>query len=93
MDRLALGRDIALILLAGQAIVLGGVLFAALFYGLRGARWLTARARPFLFRIRVYVWRAAHLVQSAMAILVAPFVWLRTTLAGLERTLRILGGR
>jgi hypothetical protein len=93
MDGLTTWRDWAVILLAleGAALVLLGG--AAAVATLRGLRWLMPRVKLWLFRLRLWVWKGARLVTSAVEIIGAPFVWLRAAAAGLERALAVLGRR
>jgi hypothetical protein len=83
-------RDWAVILLAVESACLAALLGVALFYALRGLRWLNVRSRPILFRTRLYVWKGTRLANSAIATVLAPFVWLQCFAAGLGRALSVL---
>jgi hypothetical protein len=95
MDTTPLGawRDAALILLGIQAMVLGLLLGAGLYWGLRGVRQLLQWIRPVLFETRLRVWRILSAAQRIMRVVAAPFVWVHSTLAGLQRALQMLGWR
>jgi len=91
--RLAMWRDAALILLAGQVIVLALVPAVALYWSLRGIRRLRQWIRPVLFQSRLYIWRFQHGAQRGLSAVAAPFVWLQSSAEGLQRALHMLGWR
>jgi len=91
--KLAMWRDAALILLAVEAIALGLLLAAALYWSLCGLGRLIERIRPVLFRARLYAWRTRELTGRATSIVAAPFIWLQSTVQGLLRMLDTLGWR
>jgi hypothetical protein len=93
VERLAMWRDAALILLALEAFVLGLLLAATLYRSLRGLGRLLDRIRPVLFQARLVTWRTRELSGQAMSALAAPFIWLQSTLEGLLRVLDILDWR
>jgi hypothetical protein len=93
IERLAMWRDAALILLALEAFVLGLLPAAVLYWSLRGLGRLLERIRPVLFQARMVTWRTRDLTRQAMSALAAPFIWLQSALEGLLRVLDILGWR
>ena len=93
MDWLVRWRDWAVVLLALEGVALGLLGGAAAIAAMRGLRWLVPRLRLWLFRIRLWVWKGARLVTSAMDVVLAPFLWLRAAAAGLKRVLVVLGRR
>ena len=93
MHWLAEARDWAIILLTLEGAVLIVLSAAAAIAVLRGLRWLMPRQRLWLFRIRLGVWKGARMVTVAVELVRAPFLWLRSVAAGLERTLAVLNRR
>jgi hypothetical protein len=91
--RVATWRDVALILLAAQAIVLGLLSAAGLYYGLRGVQRLRQWIRPILFEARVSVWKVQQQAVRVIRAVAAPFVWMQSVGAGLHRVLEMLGWR
>jgi len=91
--RLAMWRDAALILLALPAFVLGLLPAAALYWCVRGTGRFLRWVRPVLFQTRLYVWRAQREVRRGMNVVAAPFVWVQSAAAGVQRALRMLGWR
>jgi hypothetical protein len=91
--RLALWRDAALILLAAQAMVLGLLLAAGLYWSLRGIQRLRQWVRPVLFETRLHVWRIQYKTRRVLNAMAAPFVWVQSAAAGLQRALQMLGWR
>ena len=91
--RLAIWRDAALILLIVQAIVLGVLPAIAFYWGLRGTRRLQQWLRPVLFQTRLYVWKAQHGAQRGTDAVAAPFVWVQSAAAGVQRALHMLRWR
>jgi hypothetical protein len=91
--QLAMWRDAALILLAAQAMVLGLLLAVGLYWSLRGIRRLRKWIRPVLFETRLYVWRIQYETRRVLNAMAAPFVWVQSAAAGLQRALHMLGWR
>jgi hypothetical protein len=91
--QLAMWRDAAVILLAIQAIVLGLLPAVALYWSVRGMRRFQRWVRPVLFQTRLYIWRAEHEARRVVNAVAAPFVWVRSTVVGVQRALHILGWR
>jgi hypothetical protein len=91
--RLALWRDAALILLAAQAMVLGLLLAAGIYWSLRGIQRLRQWVRPVLFETRLHVWRIQYEAERVIQAVAAPFVWVQSAAAGLQRALHMLGWR
>jgi hypothetical protein len=93
VERLAMCRDAALILLALEAFGLGLLLAATLYQSLRGLGRLLERIRPVLFQARMVTWRTQELTSQAMSARAAPFIGLQSALEGLLRVLDVLGWR
>lgn len=93
MDGLANWRNWALILLTLEGAVLALLCGVAAIKALRGVLWLTPRVRLWLFRFRLGVWKSARGVTSVVETVRAPFLWLRSVVAGLERALAVLSRR
>lgn len=93
MLALAHWRDVGLILLAFEAFVMSLAVGAMLYVSLRGLR----QARAWLFpRLRVgrgYVRQARDIVARVATGTAAPFVTVQSAVAGLRRTLQLLGRR
>ncbi len=71
---LASGRDLAIVLLALEAFVVCGAVGAALYFAIKGLRWLDAQLRLWLSRIRRGVERAEEVTAKVCAVIVKPFV-------------------
>jgi len=93
MVDLARWRDAALILLALEALLLGLLLAAATYLGLRGVLRFHERVRPVLSQGHTYTRQIRKITRRIMNVIAAPFVWLQSTIAGLCRTLATLGRR
>ena len=91
--KLAVWRDAALIVLAVEAIALGLLPVAALYWSLRALGQLIERLLPILFESRMILWRVQQGTQRVMGAIAVPFVWLHSTAEGLRRTLEYLGWR
>lgn len=91
--QLAMWRDAAVILLAAQAMVLGLLLAAGLYWSLRGIQRLRQWIRPVLFQTRLHVWRIQYETGRVIGAVAAAFVWLQSAEAGLQRALHILRWR
>jgi hypothetical protein len=91
--QLATWRDVALILLAAQAMVMGLLLAAGLYWGLRGVQRLRQWIRPVLFETRLRVWGVQRQAEPVIRAVAMPFVWMQSAVAGLERALEMLGWR
>ena len=93
VSRLAAWRDVAVILLALQAFVVG-LLAAAVTYRLWGAlRLAHRRARPVLFEARVLTWKTAQRTQRFMHALAMSFVSVQSMGEGVLTALRHFGRR
>ena len=92
-NEVAMWRDAALTLLAIQAIVLSLLPAVAIYWGLRGMHRLVRWIRPVLFETRLHVWRIQREMRRGINAVVAPFVWLQSAVAGVQRALQILGWR
>jgi hypothetical protein len=91
--QVATWRDAALILLATQAMVMGLLLAAGLYWSLRGVQRLRQWIRPVLFETRLRVRGVQRQAEPVIRAVAAPFVWMQSAVAGLERALEMLGWR
>jgi hypothetical protein len=91
--QLARWRDAALILLAAQALVLGLLVAAGVYWSLRGVQRLRQWIRPVLFETRLHVWRIRHETGRVIRAVAAAFVWVQSAVVGLQRALQMLGWR
>ena len=69
-------RDIALVLLAIEWIVLAAIPLVILFYITKGLAGLVAKVRPAMRMAHAYVLRGAAAIDRGMRIVRTPFVWL-----------------
>jgi CBS domain containing-hemolysin-like protein len=83
--RLAGWRDAAVALLSVQALLLGLLPLAALYWAVRGVTRLQRWLRPALFQCRMVLWRYTRLVRQGTERVAASFVWLHSASAGLQR--------
>jgi len=93
MLALAHWRDVGLILLAFEAIVLALAIGAALYVSLRGLRQAQAWLTPRLLVVRDYARQTRDIVVRVMAAAAMPFVLVQSALAGLRQALQVLGRR
>ncbi|TKJ29633.1 MAG: hypothetical protein CEE40_07790 [Chloroflexi bacterium B3_Chlor] len=92
-ETLALARDLALVLLIVEAIILGLPLLIIPFYAIRYLRRLKAPIRPNLRKVRRRTAQVEKVTKAAMAIAVQPFLWARATGAGVRRACGYLARR
>ncbi len=92
-EQLSAWRDAALILLTAEALLMGALVGAALYFAWQALRQVTARLRPVLFQVRMGVWRVGHGVRRAMYVVARPMVWTASVAAGVVRAWQVLGGR
>jgi hypothetical protein len=89
-ETLALGRNLALIVLALEAILLALPLLIVPFYAIRYIRRARAPIRPVLRRVR---WRARQVEDAtklASSMAAQPFLWARSAGDGITRGLGYL---
>ncbi len=92
-ETLAFARDLALILLAVEAMVLLSPLLIIPIYIIRYLPRYTAPIRPNLRRIRRRTQQVEQMTKVILALAVQPFLWAAGTAAGLRRGLRYLARR
>ena len=92
-ETLAFARDLALILLAVEAMVLLSPLLIVPFYIVRYLPRYTAPIRPNLRKIRRRTQQVEQKTKVILAIAVQPFLWAAATAAGLRRGLGYLARR
>lgn len=93
MGPLATGRDIALIILCLEAIVLGLIPLALAYLAVRGMRRLLPAARGWLSTLQLWVWEGQHWVTVAMHWLLAPILFLSGLRAGVQRGVAVMRRR
>lgn len=91
--KLAHWRDIAVIFLATQGLLVGVLVFLALYFALRGLRQFQRQLRPALFQVGLYVWRIGQVSRRATDAVARPFIELHSSVVGLRRTLEAWRGR
>ncbi|NIN70069.1 MAG: hypothetical protein GTO63_36385 [Anaerolineae bacterium] len=92
-ETLALARDLALILLAVEAMVLLSPLVIIPLYIVRYLPRYTGPIRPNLRRIRRRTQQVEQRTRVILALAVQPFLWAAATAAGLRRGLGYLARR
>lgn len=89
-DGLTLARDLALILLVVEAVVLAIPLLIIPFYAIRYIRRFKAPIKPRLRQVRNGTEQAERLSKLASAVAVQPIFWTWAVTEGLKRGLRHL---
>lgn len=92
-NEMGMWRDAALIVLTIEAVVLGLLPAVAICWGLRGMHRLRRWMRPILFGTRLHVWRIQRETKRVTSAMAAPFVWLQSTVVGVQRAVQMLGWR
>lgn len=87
-DALAIGRDLALILLVVEAVILAVPLLIIPFYILRYLPRLKAPIRPNLRRVRQRMVQVERTTKVVTATAVQPFLWTAALAAALRRGLQ-----
>ena len=93
MGPLAAGRDIALIILCLEAIVLGLIPLALAYFAVRGMRRLLPAARRWLLTLQIWVQEGQHWVTVALHWVLAPILFLSGLRAGVQRGVTVLRRR
>ena len=93
LEAVALGRNLALILLTIEAAVLVVPLVVIPFYAIRYLRYFKAPIRPKLRQVRAGVEQAEKLTKLASSMTVQPFLWAAGGAEGLKRGLGYLAKR
>lgn len=86
-EAIALGRNLALILLVIEAIVLAVPLVIVPLYAIRYLRRFKAPIRPALRRVRGTVAEAEQVTKLVSSMAVQPFLWAMAGAEGLKRGL------
>ena len=86
-EAVALGRDLALILLIVEAVVLVVPLLVIPFYVIKYLRRFKEPVRPTLRRVRLRVEKVEHVTKLASSMAVQPFLWGLASAEGLRRGL------
>jgi hypothetical protein len=92
-DGLTLARDLALILLIVEAVVLAIPLLIIPFYAIKYLRRFKAPIKPRLRQVRSGTEQAERLSKLASAVAVQPIFWTWAATEGLKRGLRYLAKR
>jgi hypothetical protein len=90
VEGLTLARDLALILLVVEAVVLAIPLVVIPFYAIRYIRRLKAPIRPWLRQVRNGAEQAERVSRLASAVAVQPVFWTWAASEGLKKGLRHL---
>jgi len=86
-EAIALGRDLALILLVIEAAVLAAPLVVIPLYAIRYLRRFRAPIRPALRRVRSRVLEVEQATKLVSSMAVQPFLWAVAGVEGLKRGL------
>jgi len=89
-ETLALGRDLALIVLTLEAIVLALPLLIVPFYAIRYMRRARAPIRPVLRRVRRRAMQVEDATKLVSSLAAQPFLWARAAGDGITRGLGYL---
>jgi hypothetical protein len=92
-DSLALARNLSLILLVLEAVVIAVPLVVAPFYAVKYMRRLKAPIKPWLRQVRGGVEQAERVSKLASAVAVQPVFWAWAATVGLKRGLSYLAKR
>ncbi len=92
-ETLAVARDLGLILLAVEAMVLMSPLVIIPIYIIRYLRRYSAPIRPYLRRIRQRTQQVERVTTVTTAVSVQPFLWTAAITAGLRTGLKYLARR
>jgi len=93
LEAVALGRNLALILLTIEAVVLAVPLLVIPFFAIRYLRYFKAPIRPKLRQVRAGVVRAERLTKLVSSMTVQPFLWAAGGAEGLKSGLGYLARR
>lgn len=92
-ETLALARDLALVLLIVEAVILGLPLLIIPFYAIKYLRRLKAPIRRSLRKVGRRTAQVEMATKAAMAIAVQPFLWAGAAGAGVRRACSYLARR
>ncbi len=92
-ETLAVARDLGLVLLAVEAMVLISPLLIVPVYIIRYLRRYSAPIRPQLRRVRHRTQQVEHMTTVTAAVSVQPFLWTAAITAGLRTGLKYLARR
>jgi hypothetical protein len=81
LDVLHTARDISVILLALEFMVLAAVPLIILYFITRGLRHAVRRARPFLRQVVGYGYQGLYAINRALYTIAKPFIWLHVQYA------------
>jgi hypothetical protein len=82
-DILATARDLSVILLAIEFLVLGAVPLIALYFITRWLRDVVRKARPFLRQVVGYALQGLDAINKGLILVAKPFIWLHMAYAAL----------
>jgi hypothetical protein len=83
LDVLHTARDVSVILLAIEFMVLAAVPLVILYFITRGLRHVVRKARPFLRQVAGYGYQGFEAIDKGLNAIVRPFVWLHVQYAAL----------
>lgn len=93
LETLALGRNLALILLVVEAMILAIPLLVIAFYAIKYLPQVRAPIRPNLRKVRQTVRQVEDMTTLVLGTVVRPFLWTAAAVAGLKRALGYLATR
>lgn len=93
VEAIALGRDVALILLIFEAVILAVPLLVVPFYVIRYLPRVKAPVRPSLRKVRLRTQQVEQVTKTVMGVAIQPFIWTGGAVQGLRRALEYLATR
>jgi len=93
VEALALGKDLALILLVVEAVILAIPLLVILFYVIKYLPQVRAPIRPNLLKVRRTMKQVEEVTKLVLGMVVQPLLWMAASAAGLKRALGYLATR
>jgi len=93
VEALALGRDLALILLVVEAVIIAIPLLVILFYVIKYLPQVRAPIRPSLLKVRRTMKQVEEVTKLVLGMVVQPLLWMAASAAGLKRALGYLATR
>ena len=88
LDVLHTARDVSVILLALEFLVLGAVPLVILYFITRGLRHVVRETRPFLRQVVGYAHQGLQAIDTWLNAIARPFVWLHVQYAALTGSWR-----
>ena len=83
LDVLYTARDVSVILLALEFMVLAAVPLVILYFINRGLRHVVREARPFLHQVVGYAGQGLQAIEKGLNAIASPFIWVHVQYAAL----------